>query len=241
MLHKTKAIVLSSIPYSESNIISKLFTEQAGLETYMVRGVRKHNDRTKAAHFQPLRVIEIETQGNKKSSLQTVRTSCQLLNSDGINCDIVKTSIAIFMSEVINLSIREETVNRPLFDFLLDSIRQLEQADSKRLAEFHIRFLIDFASKLGFSPMDNYNEQQTVFNPVSGCFVSQSQAKECFSVEQSRLLHAFLGKESHSSVNVCSSRAERNMLLDGLVLFYRIHITNNREIKSRNVLSTILH
>ena len=56
----TKAIVLSAIPYSESSLICKLYTEEFGLKSYIIRSAKKKNSPTPTSHFQPLNTIEFE-------------------------------------------------------------------------------------------------------------------------------------------------------------------------------------
>ena len=48
MLHKTNGIVLKVIKYSESSIISNIYTERFGLQTYIVNGVRSAKAKGKA-------------------------------------------------------------------------------------------------------------------------------------------------------------------------------------------------
>ena len=44
MYSQTKGIVLSSVKYSESSIICKVYTAKLGLQSYIVNGVRKRKE-----------------------------------------------------------------------------------------------------------------------------------------------------------------------------------------------------
>ena len=53
MYHKTRAIVLHCIKYSETSVIAKIYTEKLGMQSYMVKGVRAAKSKSKAAMLQP--------------------------------------------------------------------------------------------------------------------------------------------------------------------------------------------
>ncbi|MDR2283209.1 MAG: recombination protein O N-terminal domain-containing protein, partial [Sphingobacterium sp.] len=41
MLQKTKGIALKTTNYSESSIVAQIFTENLGLQSYLINGARK--------------------------------------------------------------------------------------------------------------------------------------------------------------------------------------------------------
>ena len=76
----TKAIVLSSLKYSDSSLIVKCFTEEDGLKSYMLRGILKSKKgKLKAAYFQPLTLLKLEASSNTVFATNSGRlkaTSC---------------------------------------------------------------------------------------------------------------------------------------------------------------------
>ena len=60
MLQPTKAIVLRSIKYGDTSLISTLFTETQGVQTYITQGVRSAKAKTnKAALLQPATLLDV--------------------------------------------------------------------------------------------------------------------------------------------------------------------------------------
>ena len=57
MYSQTKGIVLSSVKYSESSIICKVYTAKLGLQSYIVNSVRKK--RGGSAYYQPLNILDL--------------------------------------------------------------------------------------------------------------------------------------------------------------------------------------
>lgn len=235
----SKAIVLSSIPYSESSIICKLYTEEFGLKSYIVRSAKKKNSPTPTSHFQPLNIIEFEAYNSIKSKLETIRTSSLILENLNLNFSIVKNAITFFVAEIIHLSLKEANPNKELFDYLFNQIHLLKNSKDEDLAEFHLHFMIQFADHLGLAPMDNYSEYEVFFDPIAGKFTNKADAQN-FNKQTSFTLHKFISQKEITNEKICKNKVERNIILEALIIFYSIHITNHSQIKSHKILTTIL-
>jgi DNA repair protein RecO (recombination protein O) len=235
----SKAIVLSSIPYSESSIICKLYTEEFGLKSYIVRSAKKKNSPTPTSHFQPLNIIEFEAYNSIKSKLETIRTSSLILENQNLNFSIVKNAITFFVAEIIHLSLKEANPNKELFDYLFNQIHLLKNSKDEDLAEFHLHFMIEFADHLGLAPMNNYSEYEVFFDPIAGKFTNKADAQN-FNKQTSFTLHKFISQKEITNEKICKNKVERNIILEALIIFYSIHITNHSQIKSHKILTTIL-
>lgn len=235
----SKAIVLSSIPYSESSIICKLYTEEFGLKSYIVRSAKKKNSPTPTSHFQPLNIIEFEAYNSVKSKLETIKTSSLILENQNLNFSIVKNAITFFVAEIIHLSLKEANPNKELFDYLFNQIHLLKNSKDEDLAEFHLYFMIEFAEHLGLAPMNNYSEYEVFFDPIAGKFTNKADAQN-FNKQTSFTLHKFISQKEITNEKICKNKVERNIILEALIIFYSIHITNHSQIKSHKILTTIL-
>ena len=129
-----KAIVLSSIPYSESSLICKLYTEELGLKSYIVRSAKKKNSPTPTSHFQSLNIIEFEAYNSLKSQLDTIKTSSLILENQDLRFSIVKNALTFFVAEVVHLSLKEANPNKELFDYLFYQIHLLKTSKDEHLA-----------------------------------------------------------------------------------------------------------
>jgi DNA repair protein RecO (recombination protein O) len=120
MLVKTKAIVISSLKYQEKSLIVKCFTQSDGLKSYFVQSAysgKKSNQ--KIAYFQPLTILEIEANHKNKGTLEHFKEIKLATAYQTINTDIFKSTIVIFLSEMLHHSIHEEEKNEDLFTCLL--------------------------------------------------------------------------------------------------------------------------
>lgn len=248
MVYKTEAIVLSKLNYSESSLIVKAYTRDFGLQSYILRSPRKPNANAKAQHFQPLGLLELEISQTPGAKLHSIKSSRQVGGAYLAGGDMIRTSLAIFMAEVLNLSVKDSSPNEQLFDYLKETILSLfafvEQGgdvDAASLADFHLHFLFDLATLLGFQPNDNYSEEKSLFDLQAGEFVPSNAQGICADRETSRLIHLFLSSDFASpTVKITSHRTQRRRLLDAMAKFYSIHVTMGRQIRSHEILSLVI-
>lgn len=154
MLIKTPGIVLSSIKYQDSSLIVKILTRELGVQSYIVNGVRSKKAQGKAALFQPLTVLDMVVYFAENKSIHRisdVKLKKPLLS---IQQNFQKTAIAMFLSEVIYKSLKNESdPNHDLFDFVEHSIFKLEEDDDD-FENLHISFLHHYIQYLGFESSD---------------------------------------------------------------------------------------
>ena len=96
----TQAIVISSIKYGESSLISKLYTKDLGLTSYVMKGILKSKKGTlKAAYFQPLTLLSVVVNHHEKRNLHSIREAQVSYVYKTIHTDVAKQSIVMFLSK----------------------------------------------------------------------------------------------------------------------------------------------
>ena len=145
MLHTTDAIVLSLQPHSDKAHILHTYTRAGGRINYMVYGLGKKNSSGK---YTPLSIVQLTTDE------RSIRTAQLTFVPTTITTDPYKRTIALFISEVLHNVLRHPMEDAPMYDFIAEAIRELDQTDEPQ--NFHLQFLVNFAAKLGFEiPEDN--------------------------------------------------------------------------------------
>ena len=239
MLYNTKGIVLNTIKYSETNIIAKIYTDSSGLVSYIIRPAKKSRLGIKAGLFQPLTLIDFVAYHKKKPGLHSLKeiTSCHQFT--GIPYDIKKSSVAIFIAEVLYKAIKEEEQNKILFDFIYSSIELLDKTEG-RVSEFNLYFLLELSQYLGFYPHGNYNEHLKIFNLYDGHFQEHIPEHPYFiDAEMSRHFHKIIGKPFKEYNESGTPSTIRKELLNKILDYYRIHINGFNTLKSLAVLEEI--
>ena len=119
MLVTTKAIVISAIKYGEADLIVKLFTESSGLKSYLLRGILKSKrGKFRASQFQPLTLLEVVAKHKDKGTLETLRDAKILATYQTLHTDLLKSTVIMFLAELLRNAIQEEEKNPELFSFL---------------------------------------------------------------------------------------------------------------------------
>lgn len=232
MLVKTKAIVLSALKFQEKSLIVKLFTLSDGLKSYFVRDAfsgRKGNH--KIGYFQPLTLLEIEAVHKNKGTLENFKEIKISHPYATIASDIYKSTIVMFLSEMLHHSIHEEEANPDFFSFLETAFLWLDTND--HIANFHLILLMEATKFLGFYP-ENSNPDFAFFEMRDGVFLP-FETVSCLNNSDSFLLKKLLELRFDSEQVVFNSK-ERQELLKIIIDYYALHLDGFRKPKSLEVL-----
>lgn len=235
MLVKTKAIVLSALKYQEKSLIVKCFTLSEGLKSYFVPSafsLKKSNQRI--AYFQPLTLIEIEANHKNKASLEYFKEVKISFPYTSITTNIFKSTIVIFLSEVLHHAIKEEEKNESLFTFLETALIWLDTHDE--IANFHLILLLEVTKFLGFYP-DDSDVDFPFFDIVEGNF-SLHQGMNSIDQNESLLLKKLMELKFDSDLKLFTS-SERQIVLKILLDYYAIHLDGFKRPKSLEVLKEV--
>lgn len=233
MFVKTKAIVISAIRYQEKSLIVRCFTQDFGLKSYFVRSAfSSGKSASKSAYFQPLTLLEIEASHKNKGTLETFKEIRLARGFDTLVTDFGKTSIALFLSEMLHNSIREEEANPQLFTFLETAFEWLDHHEA--VANFHLVFLLQMTRYLGFYPQE---KPGSFFEMTEGVFVDFGGAS-CLSETESQLLRRLMPLK-FADTQLVFSIGERQTLLKILVDYYALHLEGFKRPKSLEVLKEV--
>jgi DNA repair protein RecO (recombination protein O) len=235
MLVKTKAIVISTIKYQEKSLIVKCFTESDGLKSYFVQSAfssKKSNQ--KIAYFQPLTLLEIEASHKNKGTLEHFKEIKLATAYQTINTDVIKSTIVIFLSEILHHSIQEEEKNESLFSFLETALLWLDTHEET--SNFHIILLLEITKFLGFYP-DTLQIENKHFEMKEGYF-TPFLGTSCLSEHETFLFKKLIALKFDSDQKVFAG-IERQILLKILLEYYSIHLDGFKKPKSLEVLKEI--
>lgn len=238
MRQASKAIALSYIKHSETSVIARFFTEKWGVHSFIIKGVRSKKSRFSLASIQPFSVVEIEA--NVKP-MQTLSVLSQLQIKSpltDIPFNIVKSSIALFIAEIILKTTETNEPNPELFAFIEASVHELDE--TKKPENFHLFFVLHLTKYLGFFPTNQYSSATPIFNLLEGNFESKVEKSEYqLSEKWSSKLSEILTVKMASFEQLPFSRKERGELLHYLITFLTLHLDGMGTIKSLDVLETV--
>ncbi len=233
MKYESRAIALSYIKHGESSIIAKLFTEERGLQSFIIKGVRSKKSKKKLGLFQALELSTINATYLPKNNLQYL-TDISLYNSqrqEGIN--ITKNFLSLFIAEVISKILHENEIDRPLFLFVW-KLKITLATSLENNPNFSLQFLINLSKYMGFYPL-NEEEKSTYFNLELGEFTNSTQhLNNYINQENSHYFKALLNKQK-----ITIPYANRNQLLLDLIEYYKFQHHELKNMTSHLIIESL--
>jgi DNA repair protein RecO (recombination protein O) len=240
MLHQTRGIALHATKFSETSSVVKIYTELFGLQSYLVKGVRKQKSKIKPGLFQPLTLLDLVVYHKEKSSLQNLKEANYAHPYQGIPFDIRKSSLALFINELVYKTIHEEEPHPELFSFLYNTCLRLDAAEGNFML-FHLAFSLQLTRYLGCMPQLNHSAQKPFLNLREGTFQATApEHRDFLDPPMSRLFFQMLQTPEGGDVSIPVTAKNRDALLEMILAYYRLHVPGFREMQSHHVLHTVL-
>jgi len=228
MLHKTRGIILNYIKYRETSIIARVYTEQFGLQSYIINSVRSQKSKKGLALLQPLTILDMVVyhKTNKSEALQRISEYKPAVTFKSIPFDIKKSSIALFVTELLSNITKEEEEQGAMFQFLFSFIVQLDSQESK-YESLHVFLMVRLTQYIGFG-IQSKNELQNdttlphVKNDLNSIYDAIILLNNC-TVEHTMIDNGVLRKDC----------------LNYMISYYFHHIEGFSEMKSTEILNQI--
>lgn len=239
MIEKTRAIVLHSIKYGESQLIVDFLTESQGRLSFLVRISKSSSGKMKRQYFQPMMLLNVEFDFRPAQKMQKLTYVGVAYPYVELPFSPVKVSVSLFLAEFLVYATRHEQGNQPLFDFIFKSLLWLDVAKGE-IANFHLLFLLKLAYFLGLEPNLIDGDEHVYFDLQEGCFVGHVPIHSHYlnQVDSRHLVQMF--RLTYKTMHLYTmSRQERNHCVEVIVEYYRLHIPNFPKLKSFSILQTL--
>ena len=240
MLQKTRGIALKVTNYSENSVVAQIFTEHLGLQSYLINGARKPKAKIHVNMLQPLHLLDMVVYVKESNSLQRIKEAQQTPPLQQIPLDIVKSSVAIFLNEVLYKTLKQQQAEPQLFHFIQQSILWLDQTEGT-VQNFHLSFLMKLSRFLGFLPTTT-PEIKPYFDLVEGIFSHHAPA-HTYVLQQphTAIFHQILSENYDNAQHISMKKEDRKYLLEQIINFYKLHSENFGTVNSIKILEEIFN
>ncbi len=243
MVIKTKAIVLTSLKYGESDLIVKSMTQE-GTKTYLLKRLLKSQSKKGSpsraklniSYFQPLTQLNILANHNNKGNLNSIKEASISYLYQTISTDIYKQAIAFFLAETLANCLIEEESNPQLFQYIEASFIWLDTHG--QTSNFHLLFLLNLTKYLGFYP-EIGNKNYSYFDLREGYFTESKPQIDFIYGEKLKLFKSLIGINFDVIGRLQLNSKSRNRLLNILLEYYQLHLSGFRIPKSLKVLKEV--
>ena len=215
--YKARGIVLNSLKYGDSAMVVHLLTDALGRQSYMVQGVRSSRGRgSKLALFQPMFALEFEGLTSSRQQMHRFREVQSGIVLQRMPFDVRRSTIALFMAEVLYRLVKESEPDSQLFDFVWESIGALDSME-EGVANFHLWFLVNLSRFLGFYPGNEYMPGAW-FDACEGSYTVQKPPHATvMTPENARLMNDFVECDVRCLAEIGLNRTQRSAFLEALL------------------------
>ncbi len=215
-------IILHTVKYGDTSLIVHGYTENEGRCGFILRGAFKKAGKRNAPPattvLHPLSIVNFESsKGNGKSDLLYLKEYSPKRHLHSIRSDFSKTSIAMFISEILYRTLLHAERDETLYAFLEDAILKLEENEGST-ANFHIWFLDRYLSHLGFPLERGYAD---IFSP--------------FSPTEAQILQQVHDSSYEEAMQIPMTGESRSKLLEEILKYLEFHSGTKLDIKSLQV------
>ena len=214
MTENIEAIVLGHTKFGENSVVVHTLSEAYGLRGFLVRIGKKAG----MALLLPMNILEMDIVPNPKSTLWSARNLTAKDPLNGIRNNLYKNTMSLFLSEVLLRTVRDGQVEDGLYPWCVRSILTLDSLGTD-FSNFHIRFLLELAGSLGFSPS---------FEDIAP-----------FAEKHLALLKPFLTSSFTESMLLPLRGEDRNALCEDLLRYLEYHTESAIRVQSLAVLREV--
>ena len=211
MVHATELIVLGLTRTGEKSLVIHTLNPIWGRRSFITGAGA-------AAMCLPLSLLDAEVVENPKSDLWRARSLNSVSPLAGIRGDMRKNTMSLFMSEVLFRTLQEGTLEDGLYDWCRNSILTLDALECD-FSNYHLRWLLDLAGALGFSP------SLEDLAPFAG--------------DQLATVRTLLGSDMAQSLLIPMNGEKRNAVAGLLLDYIGYHTESRLNIRSLQVLREI--
>lgn len=237
--YKARGVVLHTVRYGENSMVLFMLTDAVGRQSYMVQGIKGGKTRgNKAALLQPMFVLEYEGYESSKMQMHRMRDVRASMPLTSLPFDVRKSTIALFMAEVIYRLVKEAEPNGPLFGFVCDSVAALD-AMQEGIANFHLWFLVMLSSYLGFYPGNEYitrswfDIKEGVFTPV------MPSHRMMLGQEDTAVMASLMQTRAEELGELKLSRERRSSFLSAMLTYFGYHLDTINHVRSVQILKEV--
>lgn len=240
MLQRTRGIALKVTNYSDNSVVAQIYTEDLGLQSYLINGARKPKAKIHINLLQPLHLLDMVVYVKDNGTLQRIKEAQAAPTLQQIPLDISKSAVSIFLNEILFKVLKHQPADPQLFHFIHQSILWLDHTTSP-IHNFHLCFLMKLSRFLGYTPTTT-PEIKPYFDLVEGIFTNYPPThKYTLQEHHTSLFHSILESNYNDCQQITMKHSDRKYLLQQTINFYKLHTENFGQVNSLIILEEVFH
>lgn len=230
-------ICLRTVPHNDRHSILRTFSLERGPMTFLQPAGNGREASRRRALLMPLGLVECVADIRPGRDIHIMSQPRCINSLQGIRSNPIKTSVALFIAEVLDATVREAQPDRNIWHFVENSVMMLDALPGNSVANFHICFLMRLGPLLGIEPDVSTYSPGRVFDMIDGVFRASPPLHRNYLDSKQAEAVAALSRINYLNMHLFKmSRDERAEMLDGILRYYSIHYAPLTGLKSLEVL-----
>lgn len=233
-------IALRTIRHNERNSVLTAYTLEHGMMAFLQpAGAGKEAARRRAL-LMPMGLVEGVADIRPGRDIHPIGQLTAPLPLQSLRSNPIKSSVAMFLAEVILSLHRESQPDAAVWHYIKESIVALDAIPANEAANFHITFLVRMMPLLGIMPDISTYKPGSVFDMANGVFRSSAPLHRDYLTSDRAALLPRLSQITYINMHLFKhTRDERARLLDGLLHYYTLHYAPMTSLRTLDILRTL--
>lgn len=220
----TQGFVLREIPYGETSSIVKIYTQNKGLSSFILKGLRASKAAKGKLALLPLLKIDFSyIDFREHQNLSHIKSYRAVGVQHKLYSNYAKLSMLSFFAEILSKSCAEHQADNLIFSYIDNFLEKFAQEE--KFSHYHILFLLEMTRLLGCYPSRDELENHFFFS-----ISIEEEAKQLF-------LEVLRSQDGEKKLMELSY-TERKMLLEILVKYY-CHQFSISELRTYTILKEV--
>lgn len=236
MNEKFDGVVLRTIKYNDTLMITDIYTRQKGRKSFLLPISHSKKARVRNVLFQPLSLVSFTAPQRGAKQLVRIAEAQPYLLYSSIPYDVVKSSIALYLAEVLTHALREEEPDEVLYTYIERALFWFDDV-TEGYADFHLVFMAQLLRFLGIAPNIENAATNSYFDMQAGSLVREHPLHPHFLLPAATAAFIKLFTSDFLSVRALALNGElRGNFLAVLEEYYRLHVPDFPTLRSSDVL-----
>lgn len=240
VLIHTEGIIVRTIKYGESSIITHVLTEKLGLQSLIMSGVSTGNN--KSGMFQIMNQLEMVIYYQDSKPMHRIKEARYARMYRTLPFEIQRSAVGIFLLEMVRKCLTGAERDRDLYLWVKSGLDYADEAESP-LGWLPLYFSIGFTRYLGLRPFHDGEPDSIYFDLREGRFSSDIPFHPDYLDKiPSALIQCILDCASPQELNriPLPSKMLRKELMNAILDYYRFHLDHFKGLDSPHILEEIL-
>ncbi len=190
------------------------------------------------ALFQPLFALEFEGVESRHGEIHRFKEVQSGVLLQHTPYDIRRSTVALFIAEVLYRLIKESEPNPELFDYAWGSLIALDTID-EGVANFHLWFLANLSRQLGFYPNNEWQKGAWI-DIMEGEYTPQKPSHAMvLTPDEAELMRDFTECDVRHLGEIGLNRVQRVEFLAALLRYYGYHLDSIKSVQSVEILREV--